>query len=85
MPTEPHIVKMNMEVESIDIPSMLEMSDSEYRAYVNKSGLFFVDHHDVLRVANTGCPMATTREQCEILIDELRMIKDRLLPQSECR
>ena len=34
--------------EEIDITTMYEMSDEEYRLYIRSDGIFFVDHHGVL-------------------------------------
>lgn len=80
--TEPRRFKQNLEVESIDIHSMYALTDEEYRTYVD-GDLVFVDHHDVLRVANTTCPLATTREQLDIFIDELQRLRETMRPRSE--
>jgi hypothetical protein len=72
MPGHPKKIKLNLEeIEAVDIPTMRALSNTEYRAFVNNEGLFFIDHHDVLRSSPDGYPLATTLEQLNILIEEL--------------
>ena len=76
-------ITTNVDVESIDIPTMLALSDDDYRDFVHRAGLVFVDHHDVLRSSPAGYPIAVTQEQLDILIKELGRLRDKLLPRSE--
>ncbi len=71
-------MKATMEVEAVDIPTMQEMSAKEYQAYIKKHGLFFVDHHDILRSSAAEYPLATSKEQLDILIKELQAVRERL-------
>ena len=70
-------LKTTTEVEAVDIPTMLEMSDDEYREYL-KGGLLFVDHHDVLRSAPAEYPLAATRKQLHMLIQYLQSLENRV-------
>jgi hypothetical protein len=70
------------DVRSIDIPTMFEMSDDDYRKYV-RGGLLFVDHHDVLRAEPAGFGLAATREQLDILILELRALRSEIPAKTE--
>jgi hypothetical protein len=76
-------ITSTVDVESVDIPTMFEMSDEDYRDYVRGYGLMYVDHHDVLRSSRAAYPLATSREQLDILIDELTRLRDKLRPKSE--
>lgn len=70
-------LKTTTEVEAVDIPTMLEMSESEYREYLD-GGLLFVDHHDVLRSAPAEYPLAVTRAQLQMLIQHLQGLAERV-------
>jgi DNA-directed RNA polymerase alpha subunit len=50
---------------------MYKMSDEEYREFLQSEGLFFIDHK-ALRSSVADYPIATTREQLNILIEELQ-------------
>ena len=65
------------EVEYFDIPTMYEMSDEEYRGSVDY-GLVYVDHHGVLRSHVAYYPLATTREQLDIFIEELEKLGQKM-------
>lgn len=73
------MIKLNMEIESVDIPTMNEMSDAEYRDLVSKHGLVTVDHHDVLRSAVADYPLATNLEQFDIFIEELQALREKMV------
>jgi hypothetical protein len=75
-------IKSTVEVESIDIPTMYEMSEHNYREFLRHDGLTFVDHHGVLRSTPAEYPIATTQEQLDILIDELRRRRNKLQPRT---
>jgi hypothetical protein len=66
-----------IEGEAIDIPTMREMPLEEYREYL-RSGLFFVDHHNVLRSGIGEFPIATTREQFTALMEHLASFVNRV-------
>jgi hypothetical protein len=70
-------VKVDKDDEAIDIPSMREMSDSEYVSYI-ASDVFFVDHHDILRATFGEYPIATSARQVEFLISHLQKIAARM-------
>jgi hypothetical protein len=66
------------EVEVVDIPTMNGMSNEQYRDFIRNDGLVLVDHHNVLRSSIAGYPLATTREQLDILIEELQMLRSKM-------
>jgi hypothetical protein len=68
------------DVTAVDIPTMFEMSDDEYRVYA-KDGLLFTDHHGVLRSAPARYGIATTREQVDILISVLEELRWEVSPR----
>jgi len=68
---------MKFEAEAIDIPTMRDMSIEAYRDHLN-GGLFFVDHHDVLRAGPGEFPLAVTREQFRELRSYLERFVDRI-------
>lgn len=76
-------ITTNVDVQLIDIPTMFALSDDDYRDYVHREGLMYVDHHDVLRSSPAAYPIAVTQEQLDILIEELGRLRDKLLPRSE--
>jgi hypothetical protein len=72
-------ITVNQDVESIDIPTMEDLTIDEYRAYVKDGGLFMVDHHNILRSSSATYPIASSKEQLEVYISELEQIKSQLL------
>jgi len=82
MNTVPKQFTHNIEITSIDIPTMRDLSDEDYREYVSKHGLMYVDHHEVLRSSVADYPLATSREQFDILIDELSKLRSRMEPRN---
>lgn len=66
------------EIECFDAPTMYEMSDEEYRAFVRNDELMYVDHHPFLRSFIADYPIATTQEQLDILIEELQRMRSKL-------
>ena len=60
-----------MKVTSVDIDTMQKMSLDEYEEYL-RSGLFYVDHHELLRSIPAGYPLATNKEQMKALLDYLQ-------------
>lgn len=71
-------IKLNREIEAVDIPTMSGMSDGEYRDFIQGDGLVFIDHHNVLRSSIADYPIATTREQLDIFIEELQRQRGKL-------
>lgn len=63
----------------MQISEMAEMTDEEYRDHVAEFGLFFVDPHGCLRASPVEFPLATSKLQLDILLDELKKIRP-LLP-----
>lgn len=70
-------LKFSIDIEAVDIPSMQEMSVEEYQEYLNGE-LLFVDHHDILRSGPAEYPLATNKEQLEILISYLQGLRSRV-------
>jgi hypothetical protein len=64
-------IEMDFGVDVLDIPSMAALSDADCRAHLMPDELFWIDDHDVLRVANADFPLATNKNQLDILIDVL--------------
>ena len=79
----PDKIKLNIDIETVDIPTMYAMSDKEYRQYLRSDGLVYVDHHDVLRSAAAGYPLATNLEHFDILLEELHSLRGEMLPRSK--
>lgn len=71
-------VTIQEDSEAADIPSMREMPDVGYSNYLD-GGLFFTDHHDVLRAVHGGYPIATTSRQVDLLVEYLEGIKSRMV------
>lgn len=65
----------------LTIPEMYELTDQQYRGFVQDEGIFWIDHHDVLRETVSERPLATTLEQLDILIDELTKARVRMQPR----
>ena len=42
--------KGSIEIEAVDIPTMARMSDDEYQEFLETHGLFWIDHHEILRL-----------------------------------
>lgn len=72
-----HTITIDIGVDVVDIPTMESMSGPEYADYV-KNSLFWVDHHDVLRLTHGEYSIATTSEQVEILINHLKGVAARM-------
>lgn len=70
------------ETEVPDIPMMYEMSGDDYREYVQQDSILWLDRNDILRDRVTGRPVATTREQLDILIEELQKHRGRMKSKS---
>jgi hypothetical protein len=76
-------IKVNVgEIEAVDIPTMNQMSDDQYRDFIRNDGLMFIDHRDVLRSFVADYPIATTREQLDILIEELQRLRSKMVPRA---
>jgi len=71
------LFKYKQEVNAVDIQGMTSMSHEDYREYL-ESGLFFIDHHDILRSGPAEYPIACTKAQITALIDYLNEIKGKL-------
>lgn len=69
--------KALVEVESVDIRGMHLMTPEEYRYYVSND-MLLVDHHDILRSHIAGYPIATNKEQLDILIEVLNELRSKL-------
>ncbi len=58
-----------------DVSAMQKVSDQQYREYVRNQEILFLDPNRVLRLTESGAPLAATREQVDILIEELRQFR----------
>lgn len=74
-------MKLDVTIEyganAIDIPTMRDITNTEYASYID-GDLFFVDHHDVLRAVLGEYPIATTSAQVEHLITYLQGVAQRM-------
>lgn len=70
-------LRITVDIETVDIPTMREMTAVEYREYLDGE-LLFVDHHDVLRSAPAQYPLAVTSDQLKILIAHLQSLAGRV-------
>lgn len=70
-------IKSTQEIEAVDIPTMADMPIEEYKDYL-RFGLIFVDHHDILRSAVAGYPLAVNKEQLNALIAYLNEIAPKI-------
>ena len=70
-------VTIDTEANAVDIPAMYKMSPSEYSSYVD-GGLFFFDHHEILRAVLGDYPIATTPEKVSLLIGYLEGIAEKM-------
>lgn len=70
--------KGTIEIEAVDIPTMARMSDDEYQKLIETNGLFWIDHHDILRSAVAEHPLATRQSQLDILIRALQRCRERM-------
>ena len=71
------LFKHTQEVNSVDIQGMTNMAPEDYREYL-EFGLLYIDHHEILRSAPAGYPIACTKAQITALIDYLNEIKGKL-------
>lgn len=67
----------NQEVTAVDIHTMAEMTLEGYKEYL-RSGLLNVDHHDLLRSAPAGYPLATNKAQLKALIEYLKALEPKI-------
>jgi hypothetical protein len=75
--------KGQIEIEATDIPTMSRMQNSEYWDFLKRGELFFVDHHDILRSTPAEYPLATNRQQLDMLIESLKEFRDRMTDNQE--
>ena len=70
----PEEIEVNVgSIKVVEIKTMAEMTEQEYIDFVKSdSYLFLVDHHGVLRCAQTGMPFATSPRQVDLLIEYLQ-------------
>lgn len=73
--------KGTIEIEAIDIPTMRRMSTENYQQFLANGELFWVDHHDVLRSTPAEYPIATTRQQLDMLIKALETCRERMVDE----
>lgn len=68
---------VNQNVTAVDIQTMGDMSIDDYKKYL-ATGLFSVDHHDILRSEPAGYPIAVTKEQFKALLNFLKSLESRV-------
>lgn len=61
------------DVVAVDIHTMGDMSLEDYNEYL-RTGLFTVDHHDILKSEPAGYPIAVTKAQFKALLAYLKEI-----------
>ncbi len=71
------IMKESIEIEVVDIPTMSEMSDNDYKEYL-ETNLLFTDHHGVLRSTQGEYPIACSKSQLQALISYLESVKGKM-------
>lgn len=77
MITRDQFISHSVNIEELDRSTVRELPEEDYRAYVHNS-MLFVDHGDVLVFDLTGSVLATTRAQLDILISELKALREDL-------
>jgi hypothetical protein len=65
------------EVTAVHIQTMEDMSLEEYKKYLD-GGLFFVDHHGILRSGPAEYPLAVTKVQFETMLSFLKMLDSKV-------
>ena len=71
------------ENRSIDVPTMQKMSAKEYREFLREEELLYLDIEGILRLSPGGNPVATSKQQLDILIEELRQCRAQMKGQTE--
>lgn len=66
-----------LKVSAVDVPGMERMTASEYREYISQF-LAYVDHHDTLRSAAAGYPIACNKQQLDMLIEHLTKLRSQM-------
>lgn len=74
-------VQFRVGEDVLDINQMRDSSPAGYANYI-EPGLFFVDHHEVLRATLGEYPIATTPEQIDALISYLQSVKAKMIAAS---
>ncbi len=60
------------------IDEMRKMSKEDYRAFLSREEICLVDSHGALISAIAGYPIAATKEQLDLYIEELKKLKHEL-------
>jgi hypothetical protein len=66
------------ENRSIDVPTMQKMSAKEYREFLREEELLYLDIEGILRLSPDGNPVASSKQQLDILIEELRQCREQM-------
>lgn len=69
-------LKINIEIEAVDIPTMSDMPSGDYKNYI-ESHLYFVDHHGILRSTQGEYPIACSKTQLRQLIEYLNSVESK--------
>ena len=77
------VYTQKLDVDTIDLHDIFLLADEDYRSFVREGGLIYLDSHGALRVASCDSGLATTREQLDILIQELRSLRSSMSPRSD--
>ena len=78
----PNIITHSMNMQAADINSLRSMNAAEYNAYF-KQFIFYKDHHDILRLAQSDAPIAVNRQQLKQLVEYLEDILEQELESDE--
>lgn len=70
-------MKHTIEIDTIDKQTLYGMSLDDYKRYIEEE-VFYIDHHDFLRSAIAGYPLAATRQQLHALISYLQGLEFRV-------
>ncbi|MBL6983813.1 MAG: hypothetical protein ISR58_21730 [Anaerolineales bacterium] len=73
--------KVDGDIYAVDIPTMTNLSDAEYRYFLKKDGLFFFDPNNILMSSIAKYPISTNLEQLDILIEELELKRKTIKPK----
>ena len=68
-------VNLKMEVNVFPLRELEALDTLSYRAFLQSDGLFCVDHHEILCSSVAGYPIAVTKQQLDIYINELKAVR----------
>lgn len=75
-----YLVSSSATYPFMDGDVLFELADDDYREYA-QHGLFSADHHGALRFEPTAQVIAANREQLDILIAQLKRMREEVEPR----